>query len=161
MSNSDSAPEPAVPPSSPSPASVAQLSTGQKILFGAALVLLIDSFLPWYHASFMGVSVSENGWHQLGTLTWILIIVLLALEGARVAGALPLDAARGALASAGVGALAILFGVIYVIQRLSDGYLGFGFWIGIIGLIALAYAVFDLVKSGDVINTAKNMQTKG
>jgi len=128
------------------------------ILLGAAVVLLIDSFLPWYHASFMGVSVSEGGWHQMGTIAWILVIALLAVEGARVMGALPLDEAKGALASAGVGALAVLFGVIYVIQRLSDGYLGFGFWIGIIGLIALAYGVFELVRSGNVMDTVKSMQ---
>jgi len=128
------------------------------ILLGSAVVLLINSFLPWYHASFMGVSVSEGGWHQMGTIAWILVIALLVVEGARVMGALPLDAARGALASAGVGALAVLFGVIFVIQRLSDGYLGFGFYIGIVGLIALAYGLFDLVKSGKVMDTVKEMQ---
>lgn len=159
MSNSESAPPPPPPMQpGPGPVSLNSLSMGQKILLGAAVILLIDSFLPWYHASFMGYSVSQNGWHQLGTLAWILVIALLVVEGARIAGALPLDAARGALVSAGVGALAVLFGVIFVIQRLSDGYLGFGFWVGIICLIALAYGLVELVRSGNVMATVKGMQ---
>ena len=160
MSNSDPAPQAPVPPPSSGGASdaLARMNTGQKVLLGAAVVLLIDSFLPWYHISFMSVSRSQNGWHQMGTLAWLLVIVLLVVEGARVAGALPLDAAKGALASAAAGALAVLFGLIFVIQRLTDGYLGFGVWIGIVGLIALAYGVFDLVRSGNVMDTVKSMQ---
>lgn len=162
MSNSDSAPQ-APPPSSPGGGAsdaLARMSIGQKVLLGSAVVLLIDSFLPWYHVSFMSVSSSQNGWHQMGTLAWLLVVVLLAVEGARVAGALPLDAAKGALASAAAGALAVLFGLIFVIQRLSDGFLGFGVWIGIVGLIALAYGVLELVRSGNVMDTVKSMQGK-
>jgi len=55
------------------------------------------------------LSRSQNGWHQMGTPAWLLVIALLVVEGARVAGALPLDAAKGALASAAAGALAVLF----------------------------------------------------
>lgn len=138
------------------------LSTGRKILLGAAIVLLIDSFLPWYHASvtFLGhtVSVSASGWHQLGTVAWLFVIVLLVVEAARLAGALPLDAARSELVSLAAAALALLFGVIYVIQRLSDGSLGFGFYIGVIGLIALAYGAYECYRSGDAATTIKTMQ---
>ena len=164
MSNSDSAPQPPVPPSSPKPtAGASQLSQGQMILLGGAALILIAIFFPWFHASssitgFGKLSVNVNGWHHLGTLTWILALLVVVAEGAKIAGVLPLDAAKGALLSAGLGCLVILFGVINLIQWLSDGHLGFGFYIGLVGLIVFAYGVFDLVKSGDVINTAKSMQ---
>ena len=165
MSNSDSAAPPPVPPSSPTPASggAPQLSTGQMVLLGGAALILIAIFFPWFHASssitgFGKLSVNVNGWHHLGTLTWILALLVVLAEGAKIAGVLPLDAAKGALLSAGLGVLVILFGVINIIQWLSDGHMGFGFYIGLIGLIVFAYGVFDLVKSGDVVNTAKSMQ---
>jgi hypothetical protein len=138
------------------------------ILLGALVVLLVSSFLPWYHVGIPsysiggqkigGGSINANGWHQIGSFAWILVIIALVVEAARSFGALPLDAAKAALASAGIGALAALFVLIYVIVRLSDGGLGFGFWIGVVGLIGLVYGLFDLVKSGDVLNTAKSLQ---
>ena len=163
MSTSDSAPQPPVPPSSPSPAPTGtpQLSTGQMILLGSAVVLLIGSFLPWYHVSFMGVSGNASGWHQVGTFAWLLVIIGLVVEAARVFGMLPLDAAKGALASAGINALAALFVLIFIIVRISDGHVGFGFYVGIVGLIGLVYGLVGLVKSGDVMNTAKSLQNNG
>jgi hypothetical protein len=138
------------------------LSTGRKVLLGAAIVLLIDSFLPWYHASvsFAGyhASASASGWHQLGVIAWLFVIVLLVVEGARIAGALPLDEARSELASLAAAALVLLFGIIFVIQRISDGHLGFGWYVGVVGLIALAYGAYDGYKSGNAAATIKSMQ---
>lgn len=138
------------------------LTLGRKITLVAAVVLLIDSFLPWYHASISIAgyhsSASQSGWHQIGVVAWLLVIVLLAIEGARLAGALPLEEAQANLASIAASALVLLFGVIYVIVRLSDGYLGFGFYIGIVGLVALAYGAFETYRSSDAAGTIKSMQ---
>ncbi len=167
MSNPDPAPQSPVPSSSPA-AAAAKLGTGQLILLGSLAVLLISSFLPWYHVSIPsynlggqsigGGSINESGWHQIGSFAWILVILAAIVEAARSFGMLPLDAAKGALASAGISALAALFVLIFVIVRLSDGALGFGFYIGLVALIAFIYGLFDLVKSGDVLNTAKSLQ---
>lgn len=123
------------------------LSTHRKIFLGAAALLLLNSFLPWYHASFGPVSVSLSGWHQLGTVAWLLLIVLLAWEGARLAGASGIAGGRADLFSA-VGALAVVVvGAIFAVQRLTDGDLGFGFFLGVILLAALGYTAYGAFQA--------------
>ena len=55
----------------------------------------------------------------------------------------------------------LVFGVIYVIQRLSDGHLGFGFYIGVIALVALAYGAYGMYRSGNAMSTLKDLQSSG
>jgi hypothetical protein len=123
------------------------MPTSKKLFLGAALLLLIDSFLPWYHASAGPFSVSLSGWHQLGTIAWILLIALLVWEAVRLAGAAPVDGRRAELFSS-VGALAVTaFGVIFVLQRLFDGSLGFGFFLGVILLAVFGYAAWTAFRA--------------
>ena len=125
---------------------LAALPSTRKITLGAGVLLLIDSFLPWYHASAGPFSVSLAGWHQIGTIAWILLIALLIWEGTRIAGVAPVTGRRADLFSA-VGALVVVaVGVIFVIQRLSDGNLGFGFWLGVLLLIAVGVTAFTTFK---------------
>lgn len=134
------------------------VSMPRKLVLGAAIVLFINSFLPWYHVSFRGLGgVSANGWHGVGVLAWLLVIVLLALEGSRIAGVLPLDEGRAELASLAAAAGAALFGLIYVIVRLTDGYLGFGFYIGLVGLLVLAYGAYALYRTGAAASAMKDL----
>jgi hypothetical protein len=124
------------------------LSVPKLVLPGAALLLLISSFLPWYHISMFGVSAGASGWHQIGVVAWLLTIVLVAYEGARLAGVVPLDAAKADLATVGIAALTLLFGIIYVIVRLSDGAVGFGLWIGVIAMVGVGVGAFLTLQSG-------------
>jgi hypothetical protein len=144
---------------------LSSLTTPRRILLVAALVLLVDSFLPWYHVSIdaLGVHVSSSasGWHEVGTVVWLLTIVLLVVEACRLFAVLPLDEARAELVTLGLTAATLLFGLIYVIQRLSDGHLGFGFYIGVIALVALGYGAFAMYRSGDAMTTLKNLQAPG
>lgn len=139
---------------------LSSLSTPRKLVLGAAALLLIDSFLPWYHISLgaLGGGVSASGWHGVGTIAWLLAIVLIAVEGGRIFDVLPLGEARAELASLAAAAGVLLFGVIYVIVRLSDGYLGFGFWIGVVGLIVLGVGAYGAFRSGDALATAKGLK---
>ena len=126
---------------------LAALPTSRKITLGAAVLLLVNSFLPWYHASFGGISVSENGWNQLGTVAWLVLIVLLVWEALRLAGVVNVVGARADLFSA-IGALAVVVvGAIYVIQRISDGSLGIGFFFGIVLLVALGATAWGSFQS--------------
>jgi hypothetical protein len=138
---------------------LASLSTPRRILLVAALVLLVASFLPWYHVSIFGVSANASGWHEVGTVAWLLTIVLLVVEACRLFGVLPLDSARAELLSLAVAAATLLFGLIYVIQRLSDGHLGFGFFVGVVGLVALALGAFGMYRDGDAATTLRNLQS--
>lgn len=146
-------------------ASSSPLAAGPRLVLpGAALLLLISSFLPWYHISIEGFgvseSVNESGWHEMGTFVFLLTIVLLAFEGVRMAGVLPLENAKADLVSVGLAAAVVLFGLIFVIIRLSDGYLGFGFWIGLIALIGVGAGAFLTLKSGGAMGALKEIQAQ-
>jgi drug/metabolite transporter (DMT)-like permease len=129
--------------------SISKMPLGEKIIVPAAIVLLIDSFLPWYHASvglgvLGSVSVNRSGWQSPGAL-WSILALLAAVAMAVVIvlqrftavklPALPqgLTWARVQAALAGIAVLGVL---IKLINHSSD--LGFGFFIGIICVAALA-----------------------
>ena len=135
------------------------ISMPRKVTLGAGVVLLIASFLPWYHISIGGFGgVSANGWHGLGVIAWLLVIALLVLEGCRIAGVLPLEEDQAELASLAAAAGAVVFGLIYVLVRLIDGHLGFGLFIGVVALAALAFGAFGLYRSGSAMAALKGLQ---
>ena len=54
-----------------------KLTMPEKIISASAIVLLLASFLTWFKVSFLGVSVSFNGW-DVGFL-WCRLPVLLGI----------------------------------------------------------------------------------
>ncbi|MDT0200488.1 hypothetical protein [Nocardioides sp. AE5] len=138
---------------------LSNLSLPRKLLLGAAAVLFINSFLPWYSVDLGPFgSATANGWHEIGPVVWLLVIALLVLEGTRIAGVLPLDEGKSDLATLAVTAGALLFGLIFVIQRLTDGHFGFGFFVGVIGLVVLGVGGFLLYQAGGAMQALKSMQ---
>jgi hypothetical protein len=58
---------------------LSEISTGTKLLLGAGILLLIDSFLAWQEVEVLGIEVgSANAWHGLGILMGIALLALLA-----------------------------------------------------------------------------------
>jgi hypothetical protein len=140
---------------------LAAMSTARRVFLGSALLLLIDSFLPWYHASLGPFSVSLSGWHQLGRVAWVLLLLLLIWEAARVTDMAPVRGGRADLYSS-AGALAVVtVGAVFCVQRLADGNLGFGFVLGVVLLIVLgvtSYAAFQ--ASGGRAALRKEMEDR-
>lgn len=136
------------------------LSMPRKLLLGSGVLLLINSFLPWYHFSVMGFSSSASGWNQLGTLVWILLIATLAWEGARIAGVAPIKGARADLASAAAAGLTLVLGVIYVLIRLFDGNLGIGFWLGVLLFIVFGLGVAQLFQASGGQEAVREVQAE-
>ena len=66
-------------PDNPSGNFIDELSNGDKAVLGGSLVVLIAMFLPWYSASFGGLSDSSNGFHRWGLLTFVAWLVVLGL----------------------------------------------------------------------------------
>lgn len=129
--------------------SINKMPLGEKIIVPAALVLLIDSFLPWYKVSFdLGVlgsgSVTRTGWQSPGAI-WSILAVLIGIIMAAIIilqrftnvqmPALPqgLTWARIQAGLAGVAVLCILLKLIG-----ESSHLAYGFFIGIICVAALA-----------------------
>ena len=105
------------------------LSTGTKILLPAAILLLIDLFLPWQDfgnefTEAVGVDVSWSGWHGfwgilLGLVTLALIVWIgLQLAGVDLSGVnLPVTQAMITL---GLGVLLLAVAIIKLITILGD-----------------------------------------
>lgn len=146
---------------------------------GATVLLLISSFLPWYHvtdsyrghktppdalysaamhASAGAHSVSANGWHQIGVAAWIFAILLLVAAALKAAGVLPIPAPMAALAEAALSALTLLFVLIYLIVRLSGGFYGWGMWVGLVLFLVLGGLTVLNVLKGGVLQGFKQLQ---
>lgn len=126
------------------------LSTGRKLILGAGLLLLIDTFFDWQSVSIGPVSVGQSGWHGFwGVLIGLMTIALLAWVGARGFGvALPANVPDGLL-TLGLGALIVLFAVI---KALSDSYTAWPAYVGIVlGALVAVGAWLNFQDSGEAL----------
>ncbi|GAB2980077.1 hypothetical protein [Nocardioides montaniterrae] len=142
-------------------------------VIGSAALLLISSFLPWYHASADGLgSANQNGWHNFGPVVFVLALLLIAYQAVRVAGVLPLDDAKADLITVGLAAATLLCGVLFVIMRFAgagdppevfgiSASPGWGMYIGIVALIALGVTAFAAFKAGNAMAGLKSLQAQG
>jgi len=138
-----------------------KLGLGEKIILIAGPLLFIDSFLPWYSISFEAFGFSEtltrSAWQSPGAL-WSMLAVFIGLIMASLVGAVRLgnvklpelpDPVTWGRLHLGLGGAAALFIVIKLISESS--FLGFGFFIGIILVGALAaggFLTFQEEKQG-------------
>ncbi len=123
---------------------MARMSTASKILLGASLLYVIDSFLPWNRfcfevAGITGGCAGVSLWHGVGLIAGLLAIALLVLEALRAfgtnLGTMPqrtLD-----MVSVGLAAGIVLFTILRIV--IDSEFLSFGAWIGIVLALALAY----------------------
>ncbi len=125
-----------------------KMPLGEKIIVPAAVLLLIDSFLPWYHASVSlgvlgSVSISRSGWQSPGALWSILAMVLGLVMAATIVvsrfttmkmPALPAGV-TWARVQLGLGVAAAVFVLLKIVNESSS--MSYGFFIGIICVAAL------------------------
>ncbi|MGC9973821.1 MAG: hypothetical protein ABSC36_00330 [Gaiellaceae bacterium] len=134
--------------------SLDKISTGRRVLLGAALVLFIWSFFSWNGVGgcvgTFCVSVTITAWHGWGTGMGIVLIVLLLWEAVLLAEMmmpetvkLPELPVKPIMITLGLGALTVLFGVIRVFEY---GARKWEIWIALLLLIALAVGLFLRVQ---------------
>lgn len=126
---------------------VSKLSSADKILLGAAVLLLIDSFIPWQRACFSVGNIqvgcpSASMWSGngsfLGVLTGIFLIVLIVWLGANAAGVSMQVGMPASSVTSILVAGTVLFGIIkFFLSAFNHGWLGA--WIGLILLLGIAY----------------------
>lgn len=101
------------------------------LLLIVSVVLFIMIFLPWYTVSAFGFSVSTNGFHNGGILTFLMSLAGIALSFLEIST--PKYRAYGIL---GIGILALL-GVIIAITQLGGTSMGVGMILALIVSLAL------------------------
>jgi hypothetical protein len=121
------------------------LSTGEKLIAAAGVLLLLDSFIfAWYSVDIGFGHYTRSAWQSPGQL-WSVLAVLIGLAmAAAVVGpkfgnmqmpAMPANLTMGQVYLGG-GVLAFAFLVLKFINESS--YMGIGFWLGFILTAALA-----------------------
>ena len=124
-----------------------QLTTGEKLIAGGGIAMLIASFLPWYKVSVsfgeFSASASANGWEDPGAIFSILAVligvVMLAAVLAPKFGNMQLPdlgSVTWGQAHFGLGVAALALVVIKFLNESSS--ISYGFFIGFIAAIALA-----------------------
>jgi hypothetical protein len=124
-----------------------ELSTGEKLIAGGGVVMLIASFLPWYHVSVsvggFSASASANGWDNPGSLFSILAVIIGVVMAGAVLGPklgnmqLPdLGSITWPQAFMGGGVAALVLVVIKFLNESSS--ISYGFFLGFLAAIALA-----------------------
>jgi hypothetical protein len=132
----------------------AKMGLGEKIILIAAPLLLVASFLPWYDVDFGIGSVTRSGWESPGAIWSMLAVVVSLIAFGKVVLSnftsvqIPSDFGNPNITwgriHLGLGIAAAVFILLKLVNESS--YLGFGFYIGIILVAALAvggYLIFQ------------------
>jgi hypothetical protein len=90
-----------------------ELTTGAKMVLGAAIVLLIVSFFNWFEVDDFG---GESMWHGIGFLAGLLLLALIVWQALRIAN---INLEVGVTSSMITAALAILT-LLFVFIRFID-----------------------------------------
>jgi hypothetical protein len=131
------------------------LSTPEKAIAGGGVLMLIASFLDWWHYSVAGFgSVGEGGWGSPGSIWSVLaILISIVLAGIVVATklgnmqmpALPQNVTWAQIWGGGAAAVVVLVLLkAWRIQAAPIGGFGIGFFLGVIAAAAIAYGGYML-----------------
>jgi hypothetical protein len=129
-----------------------QLSTPEKAVAGGGVLLLIASFLDWWHYSELGFSFGESAWGDPGSIWGILLVFVgIALAGIVLATKLgnmampqlPQGVTNGTLFGGGAAlAVVLLLLKAWRIMDVPAGGFGIGFFLGVVAVAAIAYGGF-------------------
>jgi hypothetical protein len=130
------------------------LSTGEKLIAGGGVLMLIASFFDWWHFDEAGIEVGRSGWGDPGAI-WSILAILLSIALVAVIVAirfgnvnmpdLPENVTWGLIFGGGAALIVVL--MLLKAWRIADapgGGFGIGFWLGLIATVAIAAGGFLL-----------------
>jgi hypothetical protein len=137
---------------------LSKLTVGSKLVIGAGVLLLIDSFLHWQEVSFGPISVGVSMWHGWGVLIGLLLLAILAWEAAQIAAIkIPLGPLSPSMVTAGLSALLLLFTLIKV---LTNSYVATWAWIGLVLAAGIATGAWlNMKAAGESLSDLKTSVT--
>ncbi|MDH4102755.1 MAG: hypothetical protein OEW52_00785 [Thermoleophilia bacterium] len=141
------------------------LGRGTQIMFIAAVLLIIDSFLRWQEVEFDlgplgGGSAGVSAWDDfLGIVMGLLTIVLIARIAARLAAVdipIPLSFATTSFV------LGVLIAVFAVVKNLTDDYSTFWSYVGVgLAILVAVGAWLEVQEAGGVEHLKSQMPGSG
>lgn len=123
---------------------LSKLTLGSKVVIGAGVLLLIDSFLHWQEVTVGPFTAGVTMWHGWGVLIGLVLLAILAWEAAQIAD---MKFAIGSLSPSMLtillSALLLLFTLIKV---LSNDFVAVWAWIGLVLAAAVAVGAWLNMK---------------
>jgi hypothetical protein len=132
-----------------------KLTLGSKVVAGAGILLLIDSFLHWQEVNFGPVSAGVTMWHGWGVLIGLTLLAILAWEAAQLAD---MKIAVGPLSPSMMtmllSALLVLFTLIKV---LSNDYVASWARVGLVLSIVIGVGAWlNMQAAGESLGDIKS-----
>lgn len=135
-----------------------KLTLGSKIVAGAGVLLLIDSFFHWQEVDFGPISAGVTMWHGWGVLIGLTLLAILAWEAVQLTETKiavgPLSPTMVTILLAG---LLVLFTLIKV---LSNDYVATWAWVGLVLSIAVGVGAWlNMQEAGESLGDLKSSVT--
>ncbi len=124
------------------------LSLARKLVLGGGVLLLIDTFFNWQSVEAFGQDYGQSAWHGFwGVLLGLMTIALVAWVIARTFGvAMPEGIPEGLISLV----LGILILVCAVLKTLTDDYVAWPAYVGIVLAAVVAYGAWrNFQESGE------------
>ena len=118
------------------------LPLGRQLILGAGVLLFIDTLLHWQEVSFGSISAGRNAWHGFwGILMCLMVIAIVLWTAARAFNvSLPEQVPDGLVTLA----LGVLIPVFALIKAISDSYVHWPAWAGVILGAVIAYGAWQV-----------------
>jgi hypothetical protein len=118
------------------------LPLGRQLILGAGVLLFIDTLLDWQQVSFGSASVGQTAWHGFwGVVMCLMLIALLLWTAARAFNVKLPEQVPDGLATLALGVLIPIFALI---KAISDSYVHWPAWIGVILGVVIAYGAWQV-----------------
>ena len=133
------------------------LSTGTKLLLGAGLLLLVDTFLAWQkvEVEFQGVEVasaSQNAWHGFwGVVMGLTLVALLVWVGLQIA---KVDINVNLPERTVTAVLAGVVLVFAILKNLIDDYSAWASYVGVALAAAVAVGAWMRLQEPEAVTAA-------
>ena len=133
-----------------------ELTTGAKLVLGAAVLLFVFSWLKWFEVDEVGFE--ENMWNGIGVLAGLLLIALIVWQGLRLANINLEIGVTPAMITAALAVLTLIFVFIRWIDKPGGGIVAEAYsrtiwsWIGLaLAIILVVGAFLNMQAAGEGI----------
>jgi hypothetical protein len=135
-----------------------KLTLGSKIVAGAGILLLVDSFFHWQEVNFGPISAGVTMWHGWGVLTGLTLLAILVWEAVQLTETkIAVGPLSPTMVTIFLSGLLILFTLIKV---LGDSYRTTWAWIGLLLAIAVAVGAWlNMQEAGESFGDLKSSVT--
>ncbi len=132
-----------------------KLTLGSKIVAGAGILMLIDSFFHWQEVNFGPISAGVTMWHGWGVLIGLTLLAILAWEAVQLTETkIAVGPLSPTMVTMLLAALLVLFTLIKV---LSNDYVATWAWVGLVLSIAVGVGAWlNMQEAGESLGDFKS-----